>query len=173
MVKGHKRKSHEHRNDLAGEYKWGDKGQIVLLIIFIIGMIGDVFVLHISILWQNIIPWYYRLIVFLTLLFIAGYFAQKSHKIIFQEERKELVVINTDVYARIRHPMYFGSLLTYLSFIVLSLSVIALAIFFIIIIFYFYLCRYEEQLLLEKLGDDYKNYMKKVPMLFPKIGKIE
>ncbi len=30
---------------------------------------------------------------------------------------------------------------------------------------------YEEQLLLERLGDEYKQYMKNVPMLIPKIRK--
>jgi protein-S-isoprenylcysteine O-methyltransferase Ste14 len=169
MKKGHKRKSHEHRKDLAGEYRWGDMGQLLLLFIFIIGMSIDIFIIKISDSWQAYVPWYYRLIVFIPLLCIAGYFGQRSHKIIFEEERKKLMVINTDVYARLRHPMYFGSILTYFCFVTLSLSVIALVIFIIVIIFYYYLCRFEEQLLLEKLGDKYKLYMEKTPMLFPKI----
>ena len=37
------------------------------------------------------------------------------------------------------------------------------------VLFYYHLCRYEEQLLLEKVGDDYNHYMKNVPMLIPKI----
>ena len=56
-------------------------------------------------------PWYYRIIVFLFLFFIAGFFIQKSHKKIFEEERKELMVVKSDIYSRIRHPMYFGSIL--------------------------------------------------------------
>jgi protein-S-isoprenylcysteine O-methyltransferase Ste14 len=67
--------------------------------------------------------------------------------------------------------MYFGSILTFLSFVILSLSVVALVVFVAIILFYYYLCRYEEQLLIEKLGDEYKNYMKTVPMLIPKLRK--
>ena len=171
MSEGHKRRSHEHRKDLAGEYRWGDTGQLVLLIIFIIGMTSDLFLLKVSDSWQDVFPLYFRLVVFIPLLFVAGYFAQKAHKIIFQEERKELVVIKTDVFARIRHPMYFGSILTYLGFVILSFSVIALVIFVFVVIFYYYLCRCEEQLLIEKLGDEYKNYMKNVPMLIPKIRK--
>ena len=170
-VKGHKRQSHEHRTDLAGEYKWGDTGQIVLLLIFLVGMTADVFVLRISDSWQYVVPWYFRLVVFIPILFVALYFTQKAHKKVFEEERKELMIIDTDVFARIRHPMYFGSLLLYLCFVILSLSVISLVIFIIAVIFYAYLCRYEEKLLLEKLGDQYKNYMNNVPMLFPKIRK--
>ena len=169
MVKGHKRRSHEHRSDLGGEYRWGDTGQLVFLIVFVVGMMADIFLIKISDAWQDPVPWYYRIVVFLPLLFLAGYFAQRAHKIIFHEERKKLMVIQTDVFARLRHPMYFGSLLTYLGFVILSLSVIALVIFVIVVLFYYYLCQYEEQVLLEKLGDEYKEYMNKVPMLIPRL----
>ncbi len=171
MCEGHKKRSHEHRKDLAGEYKWGDTGQIVFLIIFIIGMTLDLFLLKISDSWQEVIPWYFRLIIFIVLIFVAGYFSQRAIKKVFHEERKELVIIKTDVYSIIRHPMYFGSILLYLAFIVLSASSIALVIFIVVVMFYYYLCRYEEQLLIEKLGDDYWNYMKKVPMLIPRFRK--
>lgn len=171
MIKGHKRKSHEYRKDLGGEYRWGDTGQIIFVVIFIIGMISDLFLLKVSDSWQYLFPWYFRMVLFVILIFVSGYFAQRAHKKIFQEERKELVVINTDVFAIIRHPLYFGSIILYLSFIVLSLSLIAFMIFIVVVIFYYYLCRYEEQILIEKLGDEYKSYMKKVPMLIPRFRK--
>ena len=167
--KGHTRQSFDHRNDLAGEYRWGDFGQLVLLVIFIFGLISDLVLIKISNSWQEVVPWYFRLLVFLPLFFVAGYFAQRAHKKVFHEERKKLMVIKTDVFARIRHPMYFGSILTYLGVVILSFSLIGLMIFVIILIFYYYLCRYEEQLLIEKLGDEYREYMKKVPMLLPGI----
>ena len=171
MKEGHKRHSHEHRKDLAGEYRWGDTGQIVLAIVFFIGMTSDLFLLKLSDPWQDVFPWYFRIVVFIPLFIAAGYFAQRAHKKVFGEEQKEIIVIKTDVFARIRHPMYFGSILTFLSFVILCLSVIALVVFIIIVIFYYYLCRYEEQLLLAKLGDEYKNYMKNVPMLIPRVRK--
>lgn len=171
MSEGHKRHSHEHRKDLAGEYRWGDTGQIILLIVFIIGMTLDLFLLKVSDSWQDIIPWYFRIVVVLPVLFVAGYFAQRAHQKVFKEERKELMVIKTDVFAIIRHPMYFGSILVYLGFVIFSLSVVAMVIFVIVVIFYYYLCRYEEQLLIEKLGADYKNYMKKVPMFIPRVRR--
>lgn len=167
MSKGHKRHSQEHRKDLAGEYRWGDIGQLVFVFVFIVGTTLDLFLLKLSDSWQKVFPWYFRVVVFIVLLFVAGFFAQRAHKKVFHEERKELVVIKTDVFAIIRHPMYFGSVLTYLGFVVLSASVIALVIFVIVVIFYYYLCRYEEQVLIEKLGDEYRNYMMKVPMFIP------
>ncbi|MFW6120805.1 MAG: methyltransferase family protein, partial [Petrotogales bacterium] len=63
------------------------------------------------------------------------------------------------------------SILTFLSFVILSLSLVALIIWFVIIIFYYYLSRYEERLLIEKLGEKYENYMQDVPMLIPRIRK--
>jgi len=169
MTKGHKRKSHEHRKDLAGEYKWGDSGQILFLIIFVVGMVSDFFLFKFSDSWQDYVPWYIRIVFFIPLFFLAGYFAQKAHIKVFKEKREKLKLIDTDIFARIRHPMYFGSILIYLGFFILSLSIIAFIIFIAVLIFYIYLCRYEEKVLIEKLGDDYKEYMKKVPMFFPKL----
>ncbi len=171
MNKGHKRNSHQNREDLAGEYRGGDVGQQIFLFIFIIGLISDMLFLKFSDSWQYFFPWYYRVVIFLILIFTAAYFAQKAHKKIFKEERKKLMVIDTDVYSIMRHPMYFGSILSFFAFVILSLSVVAFVIFINICIFYFYLCRYEEKILIEKLGDEYKDYMKKVPMLIPKIRK--
>ena len=169
MSESYKRQSHEHRSDLSGEYRWGDMGQLLFVIVFIAGMLSDIFLLNISASWQQTFPWYIRIVLFLPVFFMAVYFAQKAHKKVFEEERKELMVIKTDVFGRLRHPMYFGFLLIYVSFVLLSLSVIAAVIFVVVVLFYYYLCRYEERLLIEKLGEEYTEYMKHVPMLFPKL----
>ena len=90
-----------------------------MLIVFIIGMLYDLFLLKISNPWQSMFPWYFRVTIFFPLLFVAGYFGQRSHKTVFKEERKETMLIENDVYAIIRHPMYFSSILTYLAFVIL------------------------------------------------------
>lgn len=172
MNEGHVRKSHGNRIDLAGEYRWGDTGQLIFIIIFIIGLVIDLFIIKWSNTWQNLFPIYIRIAIFLALFLLAIYFGRRSHKIIFKEERKKLMVIDKDVYSIIRHPMYFAAILTYLGFVILSFSIIAFVLFIIIVIFYYYLCIYEERLLIEKLGDDYQRYMKKVPMFLPKIKKL-
>jgi protein-S-isoprenylcysteine O-methyltransferase Ste14 len=158
---------HENREDLAGEYRWGDAGQLLFLIVFIIGIIFDILIFKISGSWQNIIPWYYRLLIFIPLFFVSGYFSQNGLKKIFKEQREKLEVIDTGVFGVVRHPIYLGSIILYLSFVVLSFSIVAFFIFIAIIMFYYYLCRYEEDLLLQKLGEKYKNYMNEIPMLFP------
>jgi protein-S-isoprenylcysteine O-methyltransferase Ste14 len=37
----------------------------------------------------------------------------------------------------------------------------------VITVFYWYISRYEEKLLIDRFGDEYRDYRKKVPMLFP------
>jgi protein-S-isoprenylcysteine O-methyltransferase Ste14 len=57
----------------------------------------------------------------------------------------------------------------YLGIIILSLSIISFAIWIFIIIFYYSMAKYEESLLIEKFGKEYKDYMKDVPMFIPRI----
>ncbi len=168
---GYKRHNYENRIDLAGEHRWGDAGQLFLLVLFFIGMISDLFILKIFSSWQVLFPWYFRVLIFIPLFLISGYFAQNGVKKVFKEKRKELEIIRTGVFGIVRHPIYLGSILVFLSFVILSFSVVALVIFFVIVIFYFYLCKYEENLLLQKLGKKYCNYMKDVPMLIPRIWR--
>ena len=171
MNKGHKRHSYEKRVDLAGEYRWGDAGQIILFVIFVIGMVSDLFFIKISSSWMDITPWYFPVIIFIPLIIISGYLVKSGLKKVFKEERKELEVISSGVFGLVRHPIYLGSILIFLSFTILSLSIVALIIWFVIIIFYYYLCAYEEKLLIDKLGKKYRDYMNDVPMLIPRIRR--
>jgi len=41
-------KRHKNREDLAGEHKWGDMGQLVLLLMFISAIIVDLYFLEFS-----------------------------------------------------------------------------------------------------------------------------
>ena len=170
-IRNHKRKNHGKRVDLAGEHRWGDRGQLFMLSVFIIGLLSDLFFVELSSSWQDVIPWYFRVIIFIPVFLISGIFAQAGLKKVFGEERKELQVISSGVFGIVRHPIYLGSILVFLSFVIVSLSVFALIIWLVIVIFYYYLCRYEEMILIEKLGKDYRDYMKKVPMLIPKIRR--
>lgn len=165
--KGYKRKTHEHREDLAGEHKLGDIGQIILLIVFIIGLLADRFVLHFSLLLVQFLPFYLRVLISLPFFVFSFYLARFGLKTIFGEQREELVVIKSGVFSIVRHPIYLASILVYLGFIVISLSIIAFCIWIIIVLFYYYISRYEEKILLDKLGSQYGEYMREVPMFVP------
>jgi len=165
--KGHLRKSHQHRSDLTGEYVFGDMGQLILLVVFLVVWIADSFVFKYSTFLTQYISNYIRVPIALIILTISGLLAGFGLNTVFGKTRKEPQVITTGVFSIVRHPIYFGSILLYLGFILLSLSLLSVLIWFIIIIFYYMISRYEEKLLTQRFGSTYEEYKKKVPMLFP------
>jgi len=59
-------------------------------------------------------------------------------------------------------------MLFYGGLCLLTLSIFAMIVWVVIIGFYHYLARYEEKLLLDRFGADYKSYMNQVPMWIPR-----
>ena len=169
MKKEHKRRDFEKRNDIAGEYRWGDLGQLILAMFFIIGMCLDVFFLKIQAGIFEMMPIYVQLIIAIPLFIIGIYLVRSGLNTVFGEKREKLEVIRSGVFSLVRHPVYLGSILIFFSFVMLSSSIIALSIWIIIVLFYIYISRYEENILMDKLGDDYMKYMHEVPMFIPKI----
>lgn len=162
------RKPHEGREDLTGEHKFGDSGQVVLFILFFIIWIIDCFFFEFSeILIQNISLFIRLPIAFIVLVF-AGYLAKTSLRIVFEDVREKPEVINRSVFRYVRHPMYLASILLYLAFLIFKLSLASLIVWIVIILFYHFIARYEEKLLIEQFGSDYKNYMDSVSMWIPK-----
>ncbi len=168
MMSNHKIKTHEHRKDLAGEHPFGDAGQIILAIIFIAGTLIDKYIIHTSILPPQSFPDHLRILTALPFFIISLLLAISSHKTIFGEQRKELQVVKTGAFSIVRHPLYLSAILLYLGFIITSLSTIALSIWLIILIFYYHISRYEEKILIDKIGPKYKQYMNEVPMFIPR-----
>lgn len=163
------RRHHDHRIDLAGEHPWNDAIQLILLSVFIAGMVGDLFFLDISHPLQALVPLYIRIIFSIPVLITSGYFARSGLRKVFREERPELEIISSDVFSIVRHPIYLGSILLYVVFLIVSLSLIALGIWIVIVIYYYYVSKFEEHLLIHKLGEAYLAYKREVPMFIPRI----
>ncbi len=165
-------KNHEHREDLAGEYAFGDAGQAILLILFLAVWITDAFIFKYSTLLNNYIPFYtVRLPLGIILMIIAVYLAWNGVRIIFGKVRETPVVIKEGIYGIVRHPIYLSEILFYLSLSAFIISLAALALWIVAVWFLYYISRFEEKLLLDRFGDDYRQYMKDVPMYFPRIIK--
>ena len=85
------------------------------------------------------------------------------------EVKKDHELIMSGPYKYIRHPMYASVYLTSVGFLILTanwlLGVLLLAPFTIL---YISRIRSEEQMMLEKFGEKYQEYMKKSGRLFPK-----
>ena len=165
-------KAHHHgryagRDDLTGEHRLGDTFQLVFLVIFLAVWVSDSFFLQYSIFLAEVIPNAIRTSLGIVILIVAGLFAFKGLRKVFKEVRQTPHVITSGVFSIVRHPIYLGSILTYLGMICFSMSLASAALWVGIIVFYRYICRYEEKLLIGRFGDEYRDYMKKVPMLFP------
>jgi len=165
------KKAHHGRDDLTGEHKLGDSGQLILFAIFIVVWIADSFILHYTDFPAQYIPYYIRIGLAAVVLVLGAYIAMASHNILFKEKREVPAVIRKGIFGTVRHPLYLGAILFYLGLLIVTCSLIATMIWLIIIGFYHFIARYEERLLLEKFGEDYIRYMEKVPMWLPRTDK--
>jgi protein-S-isoprenylcysteine O-methyltransferase Ste14 len=135
--------------------------------IFLVVWILDSFILGFSTFLVESIPGYIRLLVGIPVLIFASYLARSGLKAVFGEPQETPHVITGGVFSVVRHPIYLGAILFYAGMICLTLSLASAALLVIIIGFYRFISRYEEKLLTERFGDEYRDYMRKVPMLFP------
>ena len=159
-----------HREDLTGEHTLGDAGQLVLFIVFIATWITDAFVFKYSTLLNDYISFYaVRLWLGIIILLVAGYMAWTGLKIVFGTVRESPHVIRQGVFGVVRHPIYLSESMLYLGLILLNTSIAAIGVWIVVIVFLHYIMRYEEKVLLERFGDEYRQYMKDVPMYFPRI----
>jgi protein-S-isoprenylcysteine O-methyltransferase Ste14 len=158
--------SSKHQN-LAGEHPLNDLGQLILFLALVLVIVLDVFLFKFSNKIIGKLPWIIAAPLFFIFFKIGSYFILKSHKIIFKETEKEIGVVTSGVFHIVRHPMYFGSVFLFFSFVVLSSSILAFLIWLLICLFYYFMSRYEEKLLINKFGNKYKEYQKRVPMILP------
>jgi protein-S-isoprenylcysteine O-methyltransferase Ste14 len=128
----------------------------------------DSFFLHLTTQLSNDIPLLLRLLVFIILVLIAFRLGNGSHKLVLNNiDLSNPKVVNEDVYALLRHPMYFAYLIVFLAFIQLTMSLISLIPFVIAVILFNKIAAYEEDELIKVLGQEYIDYMKKVPRWVP------
>jgi protein-S-isoprenylcysteine O-methyltransferase Ste14 len=162
------RQEHHHRGDLTGEHKYGDAGQLIIAVVFLVVWILDSFVFKYTTFFNKYIPLPVHIILGVILVLTAFYLARAGMKIIFNEVREKPAVIKKGIFGIIRHPIYAGEIMFYLGLILFYTSLEALVIWFIAIGFLYFISRYEEKLLLSRFKDDYADYKKRVGMFFPK-----
>ena len=160
-----------HREDLAGEHRLGDAGQLVVFLLFMAVWITDSFFFNYSSFLNNYIPLAVQISFGVVFLIISGYLARVGMKAVFGEVREKPGVIRKGVFGIIRHPIYLSEILLYLGLLFFSTSLAAIGVWIIGIAFLHYISRYEEKLLLAQFGDEYRQYMKDVPMYFPRFRR--
>ncbi len=162
-------KKHSSHPHLTGEYRWGDVGQLILFILFMVIWVSDSFILQYSVFLTGIIPNAIRMPVAILVFATGGWLALRGMRQVFGTERSTPGVIRSGVFRVVRHPIYTGALLFYLGAILSTLSLASAAFWIVILIFYYGISRYEEKILIEEFGQDYLNYKKKTGMLFPRL----
>jgi len=162
---------HRHREDLTGEHKIGDAGQLVLAILFGLTWVLDSFIFHYTTFLDDIAPLWIKVPLAVVLLALAANLARAGLAIVFVERRETPGVIRESVYGWVRHPIYLGEILLYAGLLALSLSVAAMVIWLAGIVFLHAISRYEERLLLARFGEEYAHYMREVPMWIPKLRR--
>ncbi|MHA1911155.1 MAG: methyltransferase family protein [Candidatus Kariarchaeaceae archaeon] len=155
--------AHEGREDLLGEHKLGDIGQLTCLIVFLTVWITDSFIYELSTFLSTSVPFYARSIIGVPMAITAFIMARKGLKEVFQKVRDPPEVITTGAFAHSRHPIYLSEMILYLSLVVATLSLVSLIVLVPIYLFLTYIAKTEEKLMLENFGDEYKEYMEKVP----------
>jgi protein-S-isoprenylcysteine O-methyltransferase Ste14 len=162
----------QRRDDLIGEHRLGDAGQLILACLFFTIWVADTFFLNYTTWLNDHIPLAVRLPLGLVLLVVSGYLAARGLSIVFGEVREQPGVIRKSVFGLVRHPIYLSEILLYLGFLVISLSLAAVVVWGLAILFLHYISRHEERLLLARFGQDYALYMQEVPMWIPRLRKV-
>lgn len=85
--------------------------------------------------------------------------------------RKEGLLATDGIYTRIRHPQYTGLfLILFGEGVVHWPTIVSVSALPIIMAAYALLARREERNVLEQFGDEYREYMNRVPMFIPRFG---
>jgi len=139
----------------------------VIPIIFLTIWFLDSSLFRISTILNEFIPFAIRIILFILFLGISLIFITLSHRALFKSHQPSNSLITNGILSYVRNPMYFGILLIYFAFILLSISLIAIGLFIIVFLIYNWMVNFEESILENIFGEKYIKYKKKVSKWIP------
>ena len=128
----------------------------------------DSFVLEFSTFLNTHINGLALLFLALPVFILALYLIKSAEKALFRSGEQS-GVIQTGILSHVRHPLYLGVLLIYLACFISTLSLLALLVFIPVFIIHNNMVNYEENDLIRIYGDEYLEYMKKVPKWIPRL----
>ncbi|MFX1378613.1 MAG: methyltransferase family protein [Promethearchaeota archaeon] len=141
--------------------------QSVLPIVFILIWFLDSQIFRFSTFLNIFIPFLIRLILFIIVFAISIAFIMLSHRTLFKSHQPPNKLITVGILRYMRNPMYFGILLIYVAFLFLSISLIGIGMFIIVFLVYNWMVNYEERILEDLFGEDYKEYKRNVSKWIP------
>ena len=156
-----------HREGLADEHPSCDRIQNIAILLFLVVWGVDSFILNWTTFLNSSMPFSLRLIVGLVLVVFGGYMAWVSHEAVFSEDGSQ-GLIDWGVYGLCRHPMYLGVVSLFLGLSFATFSIAGFLISAVLFILYDRFTAYEEERLVEVLGEEYREYRRRVPKWLPK-----
>lgn len=150
------------------EHPFGDIGQLILFVLFLVVWAGDSFFLRISTFLSNFMALNIRLIILGLALGAGACLLVLGHAAV-RHERCPTHVVSTGVFQYVRHPLYLGCILFYLGPSLATASLFSLGLLVMIFLFYNYIATYEEKWLDERFGEDYRSYKKRTGKWMPRI----
>ncbi len=154
-------------NEKNGEHPFGDTGQFILFVLFVILWVADSLFLHRTTFLSASVPLVLRIVV-AAIVWAAGIWLVKAGHAVVNGDERPREVVRSGAFRYVRHPLYLGSLLFYLGFTIMTLSLLSLGMFVVIFLFYDYIAGYEERLLLAKFGEPYRGYARVTGKWLPK-----
>jgi len=159
------------RHGLGSEHPLCDRIQLVILVLFfVIWGIDSLsfFIFGYSTVLFGAVSAPVLFVPAIVVLGFGLYLVAKSHKAVFDDDGQR-GLIDSGVYALVRHPMYLGILFCCLSLLFFSVSLLSVGIWMAFFIFYDRMATYEEKSLIQILGEEYTAYQKRVPKWFPRL----
>jgi len=158
-------------NQPNGEHPYGDLGQLLLLVLFLVIWSVDSFVLHLSPLSSRYVSHSMRLY-FLALTLAPALILFKSGHVVISGGKHSAPpdsLVTTGAFHYVRHPLYLGCLLVYLGLTAATASLLSLAVLVIIFCFYNFIATYEEDFLEKRFGESYLAYKRQTGKWLPKL----
>ena len=158
------------RQGLGSEHPLCDRIQLVMVILFFVSWTLDslsLLIFRYSTVVLEAVSFPQLLLGMVVFLCFGSYFVSKAHKAVFDEGHAQPELVDSGVYAIVRHPMYLGTLLFCLSLLFISFSLLSIGIWIAFFIFYDRMATYEERSLIKILGEEYIEYRKRVAKWFP------
>jgi protein-S-isoprenylcysteine O-methyltransferase Ste14 len=153
-------------DELSENRRLTDTGQAVLFVLFMTVWITDLVLHYADFLTVYITP-YLRIPLAAVFFLIAIYMAVKGMSAIYAMKAGNPGVIRTGVFGMVRHPVYLAEILLYLGFLMINISLAAVAVWLITVTFLHYISCREEKALSTLHGDEYTRYRTEVPMWLP------
>lgn len=155
---------------IGAEYPKHHIIQLLFIIIFTLFWLLDSFFFGLYIKWfTSALIDVIRVAGFVLFFSFAYIFIKKSSIVVKPETYDSEILVKDGIYAKVRHPMYLGIILVYLSIVFLTFSLTMFLVWVGIFIIHDIMVSYEENDLIRIFKEKYLAYRQEVPKWLPKL----